>query len=373
MEEILKMPIDKNIKNVYIWHSPATDKTGTNLAAALGAKHGNKKPLLKDACMVIGWGAKTKENVSLGNRPVLNHPDGIRQNRNKLAALETMLKAKVAVAPFTANRGDIGKKKSGVVLPLIGRTKYHQGGKGFWNCPTMSHVQAASDEGAQYFQNLIEIKDEYRLHVFGSDVLYAVKKVQRSAAETADAYVRQELEKAKRIAEKKGQSFDESTAKSMLELQAKQFAQNGANMLVRSNKLGWKFSRVTKMPDAMVAEAIKALKALKLDFGAVDCCIDVAGKPFIIEVNTGPGLEGTTFDTWVTAFKNKIAETLTPKESIKTTVKAPVQPSPAIKQAANSDSKTELQTKIDLMKEMADKADATEAEVLKNVFGKMFG
>jgi glutathione synthase/RimK-type ligase-like ATP-grasp enzyme len=357
------MPIDKTINNVYIWHSPATDVTGNKLMEALNTKGGSKKPLQKDTCMVIGWGAKTRDDINLGALPVLNHPDGIRLNRNKLDALDVMRKAKVNVAGFlTVDKvADIGKKKSGVSLPVVGRTRYHQGGKGFWHCPTMTHVNNAISEGAQYFQNLIEIRDEYRLHVFDGVVLYAAKKVKRTPEETASSYVEQELEKQKRLAEKKGKAFDEDTAKTILEQQAKAFAQNGANMLIRSNKAGWKFRRVTKYPKDIVQESVKALAALKLDFGAVDCCIDASGKAFIIEVNTGPGLEGSTLDAWVTAFKSKIAEILSPAKKFGVG-----------KAKTVGDAKTELKRKIELMQEMAEVANDEDASVLNKVFSKMF-
>lgn len=309
--------VDKKINNVYIYHSPATDVTGTNLATALGCKHGSKPPKRGDACMIIGWGAKTDEPIKLDNVPVLNHPDKIRLNRNKFSALEAMKKAGVSVAPFikASDAASIGKKGCEVALPVIGRRNFHQGGKGFWMCPTMSHVTQAMNEEkpAQYFQTLIEIKDEFRVHVMGGEAIYGVKKVQRTVKEMEEAYVRHELDRQKSLAEKNGDAFDEPTAKLMLTRQAKKFAQDGANQMIRSNRLGWKFSHVKSVDKALAAEAVKACSALGLDFGAVDCCTDASGKVFIIEVNTGPGLEESPFAAYVAAFKAIIEDKLNPK------------------------------------------------------------
>ena len=36
--------------------------------------------------------------------------------------------------------------------------------------------------------------------------------------------------------------------------------------------------------------------------------MDITDHPFIIEVNTGPGLQGTSFNKYVEAFRTKIAE-----------------------------------------------------------------
>lgn len=44
---------------------------------------------------------------------------------------------------------------------------------------------------------------------------------------------------------------------------------------------------------------IKAVVALGLDFGAVDVAVDVYGQHVIFEVNTAPGLEGTTLNRYV--------------------------------------------------------------------------
>ncbi|MCK4454390.1 hypothetical protein KAU51_03605 [Candidatus Parcubacteria bacterium] len=356
--------LDKKKKDVYIWYSGATDVTGMKLAEALGIKHGKKVPSLLKHDLIIGWGTKTSEEVSLGKLQTLNHPNQILANRNKIEALKLMDKANVNIANFVeaskvattikANPNGVNTgKHEDVKLPLIGRTKYHQGGKGFWMCPTMTHVKSAIDEGAQYFQNMIEIKDEYRLHVFNGDVIYAVKKSKRSKEEYQKACVRHELDNQKNLAKKNNNPFDESTAKLILERMAKKKVANGADMIIRSNRLGWKFSHIKTVNDNLKNEAVKALKALKLDFGAVDCCIDVNGKPYIIEVNTGPGLEETPFNAYVTAFKKIFTGEQIHEKLFKST-------------------KEELLAKTTLITEIVQNSDESEVKALKSVFKKMF-
>ncbi len=317
-----------NKKDVYIMYSGATNVTGEKLQAALKIKGGQKIPKKKQK-LVIGWGAKTSDNMTFPKETiVLNHPNAIRTNRDKLGALALMLAGDVAVAPFvTTETVEADIANGSATLPLIGRTKYHQGGKGFWACPTLSHVLDAIKNNAAYFQTMIEIKDEFRFHVFADTVIYAVKKIKRTPKEFEEAFIEDELSRQKKLWEKNNEGpFQENFAKEMLRRQAKNATAGGANMMIRSNKMGWKFSRINKLDKAVEIEAIKAVKALGLDFGAVDCCTDINGTPFIIEVNTGPGLEGTPFDSYVKAF-----EALLIDEPKVTT--APATPTPAANMA----------------------------------------
>lgn len=64
---------------------------------------------------------------------------------------------------------------------------------------------------------------------------------------------------------------------------------------IRSAKNGFIFAAKNVDPSADRDQlAIDAVKALGLDFGAVDIVEDKHGKFFVLEVNTAPGLEGQT-------------------------------------------------------------------------------
>ena len=346
---------NKKATNAYIWYSNATDVTGIKLAKALNMKHGKNKPDISEHNLVIGWGTKLDESVSLGKLKTINHPNCILTNRNKLNALRIMHKSGVNIANFVDSLKvitDVLANKD-IKLPLIGRTKYHQGGKGFWICPTMTHIKAAIDDGAQYFQNMIEISDEYRLHIFNNEVIHAVRKSKRTKKEYEDHYVKDELEHQKNLAEKNNNSFDEPTAKLILERMAKKKTAGGADMIIRSNKLGWKFSHVKTVNEDLKKEAIKAIKSLNLDFGAVDCCLDVNNTPYVIEINTGPGLEETPFTRYVEAFENAIRGSKPTLGTFDATRK-------------------EMLTKTALITELIQSADESEAKALKGVFRKMF-
>lgn len=316
-----------NMTDIYLYYSPATDITGGNFVTTLGISGGKTKPPTGKK-MVIGWGAKTDEDIAFPKGvTVLNHPNNIRRNRNKLESLNIMATALNINGnthiPLAVTAAEVKTKiaTGKINYPLIGRTKYHQGGKGFWNCPTVAQLENAINSGADYFQTMIPIKDEFRLHVFGDKVIHAVKKVKRTEEEFEAAFVEDELARQKSLAEKNKDKFDEDTAKLMLSRQAKNAAQGGANMLIRSNRMGWKFATIKKCDPVMENVAVSAVKALGLDFGAVDCCFDVNNNVYIFEVNTGPGLEATSFDKYVEAFKDIIDKLNKSEEPVKASTK----------------------------------------------------
>jgi glutathione synthase/RimK-type ligase-like ATP-grasp enzyme len=306
----------------------------------------------------------------MGNHVVLNHPDNIRNNRNKFKTLQTLNKANVNVAPFIeAGKviAAIDSTSSPIKLPLIGRTNYHQGGKGLWTCLTKTMVQAAINEGAQYFQNFMDVKTEYRLHVFQGGIINAQKKVPRKNME--GAFVEQYGDRIKHNAEKAGKKIDEATMQLVLSDVGKRTLAN-PDQIVKSNTRGWKFSQVKTVPAALEKVAIDAVKAIGLDFGAVDCCILDNNDVAIIEVNTGPGLSGSSFDAYIAAFK----EFLKPKK----TVSAATKPKAAAAGASAAPSTGGGKKKVDPnalrnIADMLEHADDSEAEAINSVISKMFG
>jgi len=291
----------------YLWYSGATDITGIALAEALGIASGKTRP--RNADIIIGWGTKIGEAVNLANVKVLNHPNAIRKNRDKLGVLNLLsadrdLRSNIAgYWPSTGITGLIAR--GDVEFPLIGRKRHHQGGKGLWICLAKGHVNAAVSAGSDYFQKYIDIASEYRLHIFDGNIIYAVKKVENTSEAS---WIAQRKEKVTEYATKNNIRLDNSTMECVLGRLVKEAEL--PDRVVRSNKRGWKFSSVAlnAIPAPLKNAAIKAVSVIGLDFGAVDCATDVGGHPFIIEVNTGPGLQGTSFDKYVAVLRNKLAE-----------------------------------------------------------------
>jgi glutathione synthase/RimK-type ligase-like ATP-grasp enzyme len=81
-----------------------------------------------------------------------------------------------------------------------------------------------------------------------------------------------------------------------------------ANSLVRNHSNGWVYARADiEPPEKLLLSAVEAVRLLGLDFGAVDIGHRVIdNKVFVFEVNTAPGIEGTTLQRYVNAFNNYI-------------------------------------------------------------------
>lgn len=82
-----------------------------------------------------------------------------------------------------------------------------------------------------------------------------------------------------------------------------------ANNQVRNVHTGWVYCREGYVPsDAAKELAINAVAALGLDFGAVDLIFNqYHNKYYVLEVNTAPGLEGTTLANYVKEIKKCLA------------------------------------------------------------------
>jgi glutathione synthase/RimK-type ligase-like ATP-grasp enzyme len=85
-------------------------------------------------------------------------------------------------------------------------------------------------------------------------------------------------------------------------------ADEDVNWKVRNNANGFIFARngdaLGTVPDDVLYEATKAVTSLNLDFGAADVIFNEReALAYVLEVNTAPGLVGTTLENYTAAFE----------------------------------------------------------------------
>ena len=353
--------------STYIHYSEATDVTGPVLVERLGVRGGTNAPSFtgRNACTVyIGWGCKTRETLNIPNRvTILNHADMIKRNRNKLEALGILRAGNVSVADFLGcTRRRQGERVTNVDAlhalgyPLVGRTKYHQGGKGFWPILDRKMLEQACADGCGYVQNRIPIADEYRLHVFNGNLIYAAKKdPQQNPQSSWVAAMRDKIATKARADGVRMNNAMLDVALAVLSVD-----HTRPDMLIRSNTRGWKFSRLQlrNVGVALRDPAIAAVNALGLTFGAVDMAADIDGSYFVIEVNSAPGLERSTLDAWVTAFQSRLEVIAQPAAAGRQ----------AGRQAAAPVNRSENQAWLD---NMAGEASEEEASAIRRLMGRL--
>jgi glutathione synthase/RimK-type ligase-like ATP-grasp enzyme len=98
----------------------------------------------------------------------------------------------------------------------------------------------------------------------------------------------------------KGQVIDIQKKKRRLDAECNEYIKNSNN--------GWVFCREeVRAPKQVFDVSILAVNALQLDFGAVDVLYRATeNKVAVLEVNSSPGLQGSTLDNYVKAIKESV-------------------------------------------------------------------
>lgn len=224
-----------------------------NLARGIGAIRTAATKRLKRDVLLVNWG---RSDLVPRGRPfkVLNPADKITQATNKLLCLNRLREAGVSCVEHTTSRFTAttwlasGSVVYGRQLLNASQGKgivIYEGNSVVGSCPL-------------YTRGILKAH-EYRVHVFRDKVIDVTKKRRRNSIDRND------------------------------------YIKNLAN--------GWVYCREgIEIPDNLLTCAKNALLALDLDFGAVDILYR-KGVPYVLEINTAPGLQGTTLSKYVEAFR----------------------------------------------------------------------
>lgn len=236
-------------------------KSAKSLAQGVGAKrikHQGSKLLGRANKTVINWGSSTLPNEVM-KCTVLNTPEVVALASNKKTFFEHLEDTAVSLPDFTCNKGvaqgwlDEGKT-------VVERHKLTgNSGDGIIIC-TPEDVLG----DAKLYTKYVPKKEEYRVHVFNGEVIDTQRKAR-----------------------------------------VREVADEDVNWKVRNMANGFIFARNEDhvIPQDVLDNSVLCVNALGLDFGAVDVVYnEKEGKAYVLEVNTAPGLSGTTLDKYVEVF-----------------------------------------------------------------------
>lgn len=260
--------------NIKILPYKLGSKTAKALASGLGAvriHHQPKKSKYRGRTgdVIYNYGNGAKGFVWLKDSGVLllNHPSAINRASSKTKAFEGVagyLKGNKAVwklPRFTTSKEEArGWINDGSVVYCRTLTRASEG-RGI----VVAHNVGELVSAPLYVEGITNIKREYRVHVFAGEVIDLVAKATESGKDDAD-------------------------------------------MEIRNHNNGWVFVRDSvKVPDEVRKQlgkcAIETCKALGIDVAAVDIIRDTNNNVFMLEVNTAPGMEGTTLQKYSEALR----------------------------------------------------------------------
>lgn len=242
-------------------------KGAAAIAESLGIKrirHTNSKFKGSKKRTVINWGSSNlPEEVMKCN--VINNPVAVGLATNKKTFFETVTE-KVSIPPFTSSF-DTAMEWIKEGKTVIARTILQgSGGEGI---VIMDKENPDNFVKAPLYTQYVPKADEFRIHVVNS----AVTDVQRKAL--------------------KSDWGDNNPGQK-------------PNWKIRNLENGFIYMRNNiQAPDCVIEEAIKAVREIGLDFGAVDVIYNQKqNKAYVLEINSAPGVEGTSILNYTAAFKD---------------------------------------------------------------------
>lgn len=248
----------------YIYPYKLASDGCVKLADGLGVLRlkGTSPVKLTEHDLVINWGNSIEPNWN--GCKWLNHPSYVGVAVNKQFAFETFKKSNVSIPPFTTSYEEAKEWFSQNNAVVVQRQLLaSNSGKGI---KLAESVEELDKKDTKLYVKYIPKNAEYRVHVFQGDVIDIQQK-------------------RKKIGWQENKKYSSK---------------------ICSHNNGWVFCRDdVNIPDKCIAEAISAVTALKLDFGAVDVIYNkLKNNAYVLEVNTAPGIEGETMFSYVNAFLN---------------------------------------------------------------------
>lgn len=248
------------MKNTYIYSHNSGSHGASELAKALDVdriRHHGSRFRGASWKTVINWGSSEVPSEVHKCR-ILNRPEIVRIATNKLSFFRSM--TDVSVVPWTNKRSEAEQwLKDGRVVVVRTVLTGHSGNG-------ILIIEPGDELPLANLYTVYEPKShEFRVHVLNKEIIDAQRKIRDPDREPLDWKVR---------------------------------SHNNGFIYVRGGVV---------LPEDVQRQAIAAVVASGLDFGAADVIwSDKRRKAWVLEINTAPGLEGQTIESYAEAFKRHL-------------------------------------------------------------------
>lgn len=204
--------------------------------------------------IVVNYGNRRYNDSFFGGATVLNSVVALNRAANKVAAFNALRLAEVKTVEYTFDREVAQNWNQNEIVYERATLTGHSGEGITVRLPTEGVADAPL-----YTKGIQGPRREWRVHVFEGVITYVQKKIRRNGYHDLSTY-REDI---------------------------------------RNHHTGWVYSSnfQNAPPDQVLIQAHKAVSALGLNFGAVDL-ISKNTNAWVLEVNTAPGLTGTTLETY---------------------------------------------------------------------------
>lgn len=229
---------------------------------------------------ILNWGSSRvpdwASRAAARSVPILNKPANVAIAVDKLLTLKRLSEAGVRVPEFTTNVSVAGEWLRRGATVMERHELRGNSGDGIRVVNFDDEEMESNLTSAPLYTKFIPKTAEFRVHVFNGEVIDYIQKLKISS-------------------ERRPENF---------------------NKYISSVNYGWVFSRtgIRDMPEVRQI-AIQAVRALGLDFGAVDV-VFADGLPFVLEVNCSPGLAGTTLVKYGNALRRYMGLSDLPADSV---------------------------------------------------------
>lgn len=252
-------------KYIYAWNTHS--ESARNLKDAMGIrkiKNENSRFIGRPNKIVINWGSSQLPEEVLKCR-VINRPELVSICSNKLTFFRHLSQNQQAseyLPPWTESFEEaLTWLANGNIV--CARTVLQ--GHGAEGLILLTPDNPNGFIRARLYTKYIKKSEEYRVHIVNGEVIDVQRKV---------------------LSQQKRDSGEE------------------INWQIRNHANGFIYQRNNIQPNEKVFDAAKTVvQSVGLDFGAVDVIWNSAqSKPYVLEINTAPGITGTTVSNYAEAF-----------------------------------------------------------------------